>query len=156
MTTADHNPAAYGATVTLTATVTGSSGTPTGTVAFSAKVNNGPRWCARRRRCRARGNSATATCAYTPPTSGGTGLTATVTSAYSGDPTYAAKTAAAYTLKVDGNATVASFTLTTNLNPVTSGHSLTMTATVDAARAGAPRARSPSTTGPPSCARRRR
>ena len=136
-TTADQNPAPYGATVTLTATVTGGSGTPTGTVAFSAKVGAVTTVVCAVAPLSGSGGTATATCAYNPPVSGNQGLTATITSAYSGDPTYAAKAAAAYTLKVNGANALSSFTLSSNLNPDHSGHSITITATL-AGSAGSP------------------
>ena len=136
-TTADLNPAAYGATVTLTATVIGGSGTPTGTVAVSAKVGITTTTVCAAAPLSGSNGTATATCAYSPPTSGNVGLTATITAAYSGDPTYAAKTATAYTEKVDGSAALSSFTLSSNLNPDHSGHAVTITATI-AGSAGSP------------------
>ena len=76
------------------------------------------------------GTAAAATCSYTPPVSGGVGVTATVTSAYSGDPTYAAKTAAAFTQTATGTATPGSFSLTSSKNPVAHGVAVTFTATL--------------------------
>ena len=91
--TSSANPASYGATVTLTATVTGSAslGAPTGTVAFTdgsytaltcgvgsdntlTPINS---------------SASSATCLYTPPAVGGVGGTFNTIGTYSGDGTYA-------------------------------------------------------------------
>ena len=75
--TSTANPAAYQTAVTLTATVTGTSGlgAPTGTVAFTDSSSN-PLTSASGSDSTLRGRAPTtssATCIYTPPASGGVG-----------------------------------------------------------------------------------
>ena len=85
------NPSAYGAAVTLTATVTGSlSSAPTGTIAFTTSVGTLAAGCAAAGLLATGPTTSTATCVLTPPTSG-TGVIITVNAAYSGDPTYRQK-----------------------------------------------------------------
>ena len=92
--TSSANPAAYGATVTLTATVTGASslGAPTGTVAFTDGSYTALT-------CGAGSDStltpisssaSSATCLYTPPAVGGVGGTFNTIGTYSGDGSYVA------------------------------------------------------------------
>ncbi len=88
--TSSANPAAYQTAVTLTATVTGTSGlgAPTGTVAFTDSSSN-PLTCAggSDSTLNATGpTTSTATCIYTPPASGGVGGAFEVVGTYSGDP----------------------------------------------------------------------
>ena len=91
--TSSANPATYGATVTLTATVTGaaSSGAPTGTVAFTDGSSTALT-------CGVGSDStltpisssaSSATCLYTPPAVGGVGGTFGTIGTYSGDSSYA-------------------------------------------------------------------
>ena len=88
--TSSANPARYQTAVTLTATVTGTSGlgSPTGTVAFTDTTSN-PLTCASGSdsTLNATGpTTSTATCIYTPPASGGVGGAFGVVGTYSGDP----------------------------------------------------------------------
>ena len=93
MVTSSANPAAYGATVTLTATVTGSAAArgPTGTVAFTDGSYTALT-------CGVGSDStltpisssaSSATCLYTPPATGGVGGTFDTIGTYSGDSSYA-------------------------------------------------------------------
>ena len=126
--TSSANPSAYGATVTLTATVTGSlSSAPTGTIAFTTSVGTLAAGCA------AAGLMATgppstsaAMCVLTPPTSG-TGVIITVNASYSGNPTYAPEAAAAFS-QTEAGAETPSITLTSSANPAAPGTEVTFTA----------------------------
>jgi hypothetical protein len=112
------NPTPYGSTVTLTATVSGSGPSPTGTVSFSATVNSATTTpCAAAPLSPAGAGSATATCSYSPPASGGSGVTASIVATYSGDSQYAGGSSSPYSLIEAGTAAVGSFTLTSS-NPV--------------------------------------
>jgi hypothetical protein len=116
------NPSVYGQSVTLTATVSGGSGTPTGTVTFKdgtttlgiANLNT----------------SGQATLTLSSLVAGSHSLTG----AYSGDATFAPSTSAALSESVnqDGTATA----LSSSANPTTYGQALTLTATVAAAAPG--------------------
>jgi MYXO-CTERM domain-containing protein len=115
------SPATYGGAVTLTATLTGANGTPTGTIAFTDGVT-------------ALGNgtlsaSGVATLSVPKLAAG----THTLGAAYSGDTTYATGTGTA-SLVVNKAATTT--TLASSLNPSTTGAAVTFTATVASAAAG--------------------
>ena len=122
------NPSAYGAAVTLTATVTGSlSSAPTGTIAFSTSVGTLAAGCGAAVLMATGSTTSAATCVLTPPTSG-TGVIITVNASYSGDPTYAPEAAAAFSQTEAGTATP-SITLTSSANPAAPGAQVTFTAT---------------------------
>ncbi len=92
--TSSANPATYGVTVTLTATVTGSAilGAPTGTVAFTDGSYT-PLTCgvgSDSTLTPISSSASSATCLYTPPAVGGVGGTFDTIGTYSGDSTYAA------------------------------------------------------------------
>jgi hypothetical protein len=114
---ADINPANYGQTVALSATVQSSGGTPTGTVTFldgttslgTALLTNGA--------------------AQLPISNFIAGLHA-VTAKYSGDANFAASTSAVLTETVNPVATTTA--VTSSLNPATAGQLVTLTATVQA------------------------
>lgn len=119
--TAAPSPATYGGAVTLTATLTGASGTPTGTIAFTDGMT-------------ALGNSTldasgVATLSVPKLAAG----THTLGAAYSGDTTYATGSGTA-SLVVNKAATTT--TLASSLNPSTFGAAVTFTATVASAVAG--------------------
>jgi hypothetical protein len=114
------NPSTVGASVTFTATVTGSS--PTGTVNFkdgAASIAS----------CSAvalggSGNTLTAQCATSALTAG----THNITAAYSGNASNNASTSSALSQVVNGVASTT--TLGSSINPSTAGGSVTFTATV--------------------------
>ncbi|HTW57142.1 MAG TPA: SBBP repeat-containing protein [Terriglobales bacterium] len=118
------NPSVYGQTVTFTATVTGSSGTPTGTVEFmdgTTLLDTG---------------TLDASGVTTFPTSALTVGAHSITGVYSGDATYAGSTSGAFTQNVNQ----ASTTTTVTASPATSspvGQPATFTATVAAVAPGA-------------------
>ncbi len=109
------NPSSYGQTVTFTASVTSSSGTPTGTVNFydgltsigSATLSSG-----------------SAAISVSSLAAGSHSITA----AYQGSSTFAPSTSAALTQVVNGVATAT--TLASSPNPSVSGQSVTFTAAV--------------------------
>jgi hypothetical protein len=114
------NPAALGASITLTASVTGNA--PTGTVNFidGASSIGG---------CSARtlsgtGNTRTATCT----TSSLSGGTHTIVASYSGNATNASSTSTALAQVVNAPATTT--TISSSANPSVVGNSVTFTATV--------------------------
>jgi MYXO-CTERM domain-containing protein len=119
--TATPSPATFGAAVTLTATVSGANGTPTGTIAFKDGMT-----------ALGMGTlSASGVATLSVPN-----LTAgphTLGAAYSGDTTYATGTGTA-SLVVNKAATTT--TLVSSLNPSTAGAAVTFTATVASATAG--------------------
>jgi hypothetical protein len=116
------NPTAFGESVTFTATMTSSGGTPTGSVTFmlgstalsTVTLSNG---------------SATFTTSALPV--GGDSLTAT----YGGNTTFATSASGPLVQTVVASATTVS--LASSLNPSTSGQSVTFTATVAASAPGA-------------------
>jgi hypothetical protein len=116
------DPSVYGQSVTFTATVTGSGGTPTGTVTFlngtatlgSSTLSNG-----------------TATWTTSALAPGGYSITA----AYAGDSNFATSTSTTLTQTVNQDA--ATVALSSSLNPSTAGQSVTFTATVAAVSPGA-------------------
>ncbi len=115
--TSDINPSTYGQTVTFTATVTGASGIPTGTVNFLDGVtvlDTGT----------LSGTGAT-TFTTTAPSAGSHSMTAV----YSGDSTYASSTSSAIPQTVDAAATTTNLTAVP-ASPSTFGQSVTFTATV--------------------------
>ena len=119
------NPSSYNQSVTITATVTSSGGTPTGTVAFKdgGTVITG---------CGAKAlTSGQATCATTALTLGAHSLSAE----YSGVPGYLAGASATYSHMVNQAGTTT--TVTSTPNPSTYNQSVTITATV-ASAGGAP------------------
>lgn len=114
------NPAAVGANVTLTASVTGSA--PTGTVNF---VDGGSSISG----CSGRslsggGNTRTATCT----TSSLTGGTHSIVASYSGNASNASSTSSVLTQVI--NAPPSTTTLSSSVNPSVVGNSVTFTATV--------------------------
>ena len=125
--TSSANPNAYNTQVTFTATITGTTPTPAGTVAFSAKVGSVTTTLCAAAPVSGSGNTATATCNYDPTLSGGVGQVATITATTSGDATYAAAAASA-TQTEDGTTALSTFTVTASPNPVGAGKSLTLSA----------------------------
>jgi MYXO-CTERM domain-containing protein len=119
--TAAPSPATFGNAVTLTATLTGANGTPTGTVVFSDGMT-------------ALGmgtlDAAGVATLSVPKLAAGTH---TLGAAYSGDTIYATGTGSA-SLVVNKAATTT--TLVSSLNPSTAGAAVTFTATVASATAG--------------------
>ena len=113
--TSSLNPSTSGNSVTFTATVTGGSGTPTGTVTFkdgAATIGTGTL-----------NGSGVATFATSSLTVGSHSITAV----YGGNGTYNGSTSNTVVQVVKANSTT---TLTSSLNPSTSGQSVTFTATV--------------------------
>ncbi len=109
------NPSVYGQNVTLTATVAGGSGTPTGAVTFSVDGT-----------AQASVTLSNGTAALT--TSSLTVGSHTVTTAYSGDAANAASASAALTQAVNPVATTTA--LTSSLNPAKAGQAISFTAHV--------------------------
>jgi Bacterial Ig-like domain (group 3) len=110
------NPSAYGASVTFTATVTGSGGTPTGTVTFkdgAATLGTGTL-----------NGSGQATLSTSSLAAGSHSITAV----YGGDSNFTTSTSPVLTQVVGQNA--ASVALTSSVNPSTLGQAVTFTATV--------------------------
>jgi len=118
------NPSVYGNSVTLTATVASSGGTPTGTVTF----NRGATGLGRAQLVN--GIAAFAT----KPTQLGGG-TSSITAVYAGDSKHAASTSTPLLQVVTQGPTTA--TLTSQPNPSSAGQTVTLTATV-AASPGVP------------------
>ena len=119
--TAAPSPSIYGGAVTLTATLTGANGTPTGTIAFTDGMT-------------ALGNgtldaSGVATLSVPKLAAG----THTLGAAYSGDTTYAT---GAGTASLVVNKAATTTTLASSLNPSTFGTAVTFTATVASPVAG--------------------
>ena len=114
------NPATYGQSVTFTATVTGSGGTPTGTVTFTAN------------------SSTIAGCSAVALSSGTAHCTTsllfvgseTIGASYSGDSNF---TTSSGTLTQTVNQASVSVSVSANLNPSTYGQSVTFTATISGA-----------------------
>ena len=114
------NPATQGQSVTLTATVSGSAGTPTGSVSFME------------------GTAAVAGCssaalfngAATCVTSGIAAGSHSITAQYGGDAGYNAKNSSATTLTVSAVKVDATVTLASSMNPSVSGQSISFTATL--------------------------
>ena len=103
--TSSANPSAYATSATLTATVTGSTTTPCGTVVFTATVSGTTTTICAAAAVTGSGTVSTATCAYDPSVTGGVGQTATINATYSGDATYTSKAATAYSqVMAGGNA----------------------------------------------------
>jgi N-acetylneuraminic acid mutarotase len=122
--TASPAPAAFGQSVTLTATVTSTSnGVPTGKVTF----NSGTTMLGI---VNLTGN--TAKIAISPSAVG----TVSITAVYSGDTTFASSTSKAVSLAVDKATTTTA--LASSQNPSTSGQSVTFTATVTGQYGGTP------------------
>jgi hypothetical protein len=113
--TSSSNPATYGASVTLTATVTGSGLTPTGAVSFydgSTRLSTGTL------------SSGVATYA----TSGFSGGAHSITAKYAGDSNYSALTSSPLSLTV--SQATPKISLTSSVNPVTIGSTITFMATL--------------------------
>jgi hypothetical protein len=111
------NPSNGGQAVTFTASVTGSGGTPTGTVSFydgTTRIGMGTL-----------NGSGVATFITASLSGGGHTMTAT----YSGDSNFSSSTSTAFTQTVT-NLTASATALLSSLNPATSGQSVTFTATV--------------------------
>jgi hypothetical protein len=115
------SPSTYGQAVTFTATISGSAGTPTGTVTFkngtavlgTASLSGG-------------------TASITTSTLGGG--THSITVVYSGDSTYLGSTSPAVSQKVNRASTGSS--ISSSQNPSPSGQPVTFTATVSSAASG--------------------
>jgi hypothetical protein len=122
--TSSANPSSYGATVTLTATVSPTTtGTPTGTVTFT---NFG-------------GTLGTATLSGGKATLTVSNFSVNahpITAKYSGDSNYLTSTSGTFTQTVNKAAT--SVTITSSLNPSTVGQAVTLTATVKSSTTGTP------------------
>ncbi len=120
---ASPNPAPSGSPVTLTATVTGAGGTPTGTVTFR--------------------DGATAIGSATVDGGGHAILTAgslsngshSISAAYGGDATYAASASSTTALLVGASGSTTSTTIASSANPSLAGQAVTFTATVSASGA---------------------
>jgi len=113
----DVNPANYGQTVTLSATVQSTGGTPTGSVTFMDGTSTlGTVTLA---------NAA----AQLPVTNFGAG-SHSITAKYSGDTNFSGSTSSALTETINQLATTT--TLSSSLNPATVGQAVTLTATVQA------------------------
>jgi hypothetical protein len=118
------NPSTFGQSVTFTATVTGSGGTPTGTVQFSAgtsSIGSAPL------------SNGTATVSTSSLPAGNN----TITAAYSGDNNYGMSTgilAGGQTVKQAETST----SVSSSENPSNSGDSITFTATVNGGSGGNP------------------
>ncbi|WP_338821743.1 Ig-like domain repeat protein [Bradyrhizobium septentrionale] len=117
--TSPANPSRVGQSVTFTATVTGTSGTPTGTVTFKdgATALGAPVTLA--------GGIATFS------TTALTGGAHSITAVYAGDTNFTGSTSSALTQNV--NVTSSTATLTSSANPSKAGQSVTFTATVTGA-----------------------
>jgi hypothetical protein len=128
--TSSANPAAYGATVTFSAAISGALGTPTGTVNFT--VNGLSVGCTTQRVV-----SGIATCSWTAPRLGG-GVTETVHAVYSGDATYTAKNSPTLSQVENGPAAPGSLVVTSS-KPlgVAPGSGVSVTATLTAAAGAA-------------------
>jgi autotransporter-associated beta strand protein len=119
------NPSVFGQSVTFTATVTptnGATGTPTGTVTFmegNAALGNG--------------TLINGVATFTSTTLGAG--THSITAIYSGDSNFASSASAPLAQTVDQASTTT--TLTSSLNPSTSGQAVTFTATVSPIAPGA-------------------
>lgn len=125
------NPSTYGAAVTLTATVDGSTATPTGTVAFVATVaGTATTVCSA---TSGSGTTASAICSYTPPAAGNTGVSANVVATYSGDANYASKASPKFTQSTLGANPLTGFILTSSANPTKAGKTVTYTVTLTGA-----------------------
>ncbi len=109
------NPSNYGQSVTLTATVTSTSGTPTGTVIFYDGSTT-------------LGSATLASGSTTLSTSSLPAGSNSITASYQGSSSFAPSTSAALTQVVNGAATTTS--LVSSLNPSNSGQSVTFTAAV--------------------------
>jgi len=117
------NPSVFGQTITITATVAGEGGTPTGSVTFFDGAN-------------AMGSSVldgTGTAVF--PVTGLAVGDRQITAVYGGDTTFAPSTSAVLTQKVDKASTTVA--LTSSLNPSTAGQNVTFTAKVAAVAPGA-------------------
>ena len=118
--------------VNLTATVTFSSGAtvPTGTVTLIDQTA-GTTVCSNVTIAPATSTTTTATCSYTPLTSGNH----TIVANYSGDTNYPASTSLGYTQAVSPSTT--SLAVTSSLNPEVTPNAVTFTATITPAHPGA-------------------
>src|SRR5574342_210525 len=108
------NPSVAGQTVTFTSTVTGSGGTPTGTVTFRDGLNN-----------IGSGTLASGVASFTSTLATGTH---SITAVYSGDSDFNPSTSPAITQTVNKGGTTS--TISSNANPSDSGQSVSFTATV--------------------------
>jgi hypothetical protein len=133
VTTSSANPSAYGAAVTLTTTITGSTTTPSGSVDFVVTVSGTAITICVASPVSGSGIVSAATCVYTPPASGNVGISAKVTATYSGDGTYKSEEAAALTQTVLGNNVLSGFSLSSSLNPANPNKAVTYTATLSGA-----------------------
>jgi hypothetical protein len=113
------NPSTFGQSVTFTATVTGSGGTPTGTVTFrdgATTLGSGM--------LNGSGQAAFATSVLTAGTH-------SITAVYSGDSNFAGNTSAVLTQSIAANSS--STSVTSSVNPSAFGQAVTFTATVSGA-----------------------
>ena len=115
--TADVNPANYGQTVTLSATVQFSGGTPTGTVTFLDGSTT-------------LGTATLANGAAQLPVSNFAAGSHAIAAKYSGDANFSASTSSLLTETVNPAATTTA--VTSSLNPAAAGQPITLTATVQA------------------------
>jgi hypothetical protein len=113
--TSSNNPSIIGQSVTFTATVTGSGGTPTGTVTFRDGTT-------------AIGTSALSGNTATFTTSTLARGSHSITAVYSGDSNFNTSTSPTLTQTVNKGSTTT--TVTSSINPSASGQSITFTATV--------------------------
>jgi Big-like domain-containing protein len=121
--TSSLNPATAGQSVTFTATVTSTSGTPTGNVTFfdgAAAIGSGTL------------SAGQATFSTASLIAGSHSITAT----YQGAGIFAGSTSTAITQTI--NPAASTTAVTSSLNPATAGQSVTFTATVTSAAAGTP------------------
>ena len=109
------NPSAFGQSVTFTATVTGSGGTPSGTVTFKDGTTT-----------LGTGTLSSGTATYT--TSGLALNSHSITAVYGGDTNFATSTSAVLTQTVNQNNSATA--ISSGTNPSTFGQSVTFTATV--------------------------
>ncbi|MGB7862696.1 MAG: Ig-like domain-containing protein [Candidatus Sulfotelmatobacter sp.] len=118
------NPSIFGQSVTFTASVTSSSGTPTGTVSFydnTTSITLGSATLV----------SGTASISVSSLAAGSHSITAT----YQGSPTFAASTSTPLSQAVNSATTTTS--LASSLNPAGTGQTITFTATVSSQYSGA-------------------
>jgi hypothetical protein len=119
---ADVNPASYGQTVNLSASVQSTGGTPTGSATFldgSATLGTATL---------ANGTAKLAVATFAPGSH-------SITIQYSGDSNFSASTSSAFTETV--NPATTTTTLSPSLNPATAGQSVTLTATVQSSSGAA-------------------
>jgi YVTN family beta-propeller protein len=132
VTTSAQNPNPYDTAVTLTATVTGSTTQPAGSVSFTAKVGGVTTTACATVPVQPSGDPhvSTAQCSYDPVVAGGTGQSAAIVSAYSGDTTYSGRHAASFTQVELGDNALTTFALASTKSPAPSGLAVTLSASL--------------------------